>query len=327
MTRFNTLLWACLLSCALPAAAQEEGFLPADWQRSDDGAPLQWCASSQCCDSESCTAPCSDFQCWPEAPGWFVGLGASYNTVRVDSDISGSGVTNIYDSTDTLVAIGFAGGPAPPYHLTQSTFAPVAQIGFAHNLLDTEWIWGTKFTYKYLGLTFNRDNFDAAQYGVYEILNPPSLETLTGNATAESVQVIVNHELALFPFVGRAFRKGHFYAGGGPVVFDTKSRMYTLRSFADINGVHTNVGGNPVNLAGQDWIWGGGCQIGMIYNISPNCFFDFSYDFVVTGRDYRTYPVSVTSESNGLTYDTNITYREFVRVWAQSFSVAFNLKF
>jgi hypothetical protein len=47
-------------------------------------------------------------------PGWFFGVGGSYNSVKVDSRLGGSGLTNIYDN-GTLVAVGFAGGPAPPF--------------------------------------------------------------------------------------------------------------------------------------------------------------------------------------------------------------------
>jgi glyoxylase-like metal-dependent hydrolase (beta-lactamase superfamily II) len=55
-------------------------------------------------------------------------------------------------SGSTLVAFGEAGGPAPPFHGTLSTFAPVAQLGYKQNLACADWLWGTKFAYKYLGL-------------------------------------------------------------------------------------------------------------------------------------------------------------------------------
>jgi hypothetical protein len=191
----------------------------------------------------------------------------------------------------------------------------------------SEWLWGTKFSYKYLGLTLSDDGFDAPQTGVYEVLNPPSTSTFTGNAITNSAQTSVNHELALIPFVGRSFAKGHFYVGGGPVVFSTESRMYGLSSYADIAGNHTNIGGAPLNLASSEWMWGGASQLGMMYYVSPSCFIDVSYDFMVTGESTQTWPQDVTTSSNGLTYDTSITYKEVLRIWAQSLNVSLNMTF
>jgi hypothetical protein len=271
---------------------------------------------------------CGDCQnCCCFYPGWFAGVGGSYNSVRVDSVVSGSGVTDIFDSSGDLVAVGFAGGPAAPFRSTETTFAPVVQLGYFQNFGASEWLWGTKFSYKYLGLTHSYNAFDAPQVGVYEVLDPPSTSTFTGNAFTNSAQTLVNHELALLPFIGHSFRNGRVYFGGGPVAFETQTKMYGLYSFADINGVHTNVGGAPVNLHSSQWLWGGAFQMGVVYYLRPWCFFDFSYDFMVTGIHKTDWPTPVSNESNGLTYVTDIIYRNELRVWAQSFNVTFNVKF
>src|SRR5262249_35418674 len=136
---------------------------------------IQPCTVCNDCDCQNC---CSFY------PGWFVGIGASFNSVRVDRILSGSGVTNIYDGSQ-LVAIGVAGGPAAPIRQTDTTFAPVVQLGYFQNIGDSEFLWGAKFSYKYLGITLTENNFDAPQVGVYEVLNPPSTNPLTGNATTD----------------------------------------------------------------------------------------------------------------------------------------------
>lgn len=269
---------------------------------------------------------CYDCQTYCFAPGFFVGLGGSYNSVRADSVLSGSGVTDIY-SGNTLVAIGVAGGPAAPIRETNTTFAPVVQAGYFRNFGDSAMLWGTKFSYKYLGITITENNFDAPQVGTYEVLSPPSTNPLTGNATTDSAQTIVDNELALLPFLGCEYSHGRFYVGGGPVVFDTKSKLYGLSSYADINGEHTNVGGQPLNLAGSKWIWGGAVQIGLVHYFRPSCFLDVSYDFMVTGINRFDWYVPVTSESNGLTYVTGIHYREELRLWAQSLNLTLNFAF
>jgi hypothetical protein len=62
------------------------------------------------------------------------------------------GISNVYNGT-TLVAYGHAEGPANPFHDTQSTLAPEAQVGYFGRFADSSWLWGVKFQYKYLGIT------------------------------------------------------------------------------------------------------------------------------------------------------------------------------
>ena len=271
--------------------------------------------------SESC-----DCQTYCFAPGFFVGLGGSYNSVRADSVLSGSGVTDIY-SGSTLVAVGIAGGPAAPIRETNTTFAPVIQAGFFRNIGDSSLLWGTKFSYKYLGITISENGIDAPQVGTYEVLSPPSTNSLTGNAVTNSAQTIVDNELALLPFLGREYSHGRLYIGGGPVVFDAKAKLYGLSSYADINGQHTNVGGQPLNLSSSKWLWGGAVQIGLVHYFRPSCFLDVSYDFMVTGINRIDWSVPATSETGGYTYVTGLHYREELRLWAQSLNLTLNFAF
>jgi hypothetical protein len=267
------------------------------------------------------------------SPGWFAGLGGSFNSVKLDQSFGGTASTNIYNASSVLVATGTAGGPAPPFHDTLTTFAPVAQLGYFRNFAGSEWLWGTKFSYKYLGLTFADQNVDSPQTGTFTSTgNPPTTTPFTGNASALSAQNSVNHELALMPFLGHAFRHGRFYLGGGPVVFQTQTRIYGLSSHADINGESTNIGGPPINLASNAWMWGGAWQCGMVYYVRPSCFFDISYDFMVTGSYSHNYPTptsNTSTNSSGVTntYVTLINYNTVQRVWAQSLNVTLNCMF
>jgi hypothetical protein len=269
--------------------------------------------------------------CGPQAycfyPGWFLGLGGSYNSVRVDQSFTGNGVTNVYEDSE-LVATGAAGGPAPPFHQTLSTFAPLAQVGFIRPMGECGWLWGTKFSYKYLGLTFTDQNVDAPQIGTYTpVDNPSNTTTFTGNATVLAAQTEVRHELALVPFLGFTVGRGQVYVGGGPVVFDTATRFYGLSSHADIDGERTNIGGLPLNLASDAWMWGGIWQAGLTYYVRPRCFIDFNYDFKVTGCYNQDYPVLAIGSSGDETFETDIVYANELRIWAQSFNVTLNVVF
>jgi hypothetical protein len=64
----------------------------------------------------------------PQA-GFFVGLGGSYNSVKVDQDIGGNATSQLL-SGSTLLASGEAGGPAASFHDTQSNLAPDGQLGY-----------------------------------------------------------------------------------------------------------------------------------------------------------------------------------------------------
>ena len=118
----------------------------------------------------------------------------------------------------------------------------------------------------------------------------------------------MNHQLSLVTFLAHPFSRGRFYAGGGPVVFDTATRFYGLSSHANIGGEPTNIGGLPLNLAANTWMWGGMCQLGTMYYVTPCCFLDISYDFAVTGFYTQNFPTPVTNTVDGTTYDTNILY-------------------
>lgn len=259
-------------------------------------------------------------------PGFFAGLGGSYNSVKLDQTFNGSADTDVY-SGSTLVAYGEAGGPAPPFHSTLSTFAPVAQLGYMRSFCADGW-WGTKFAYKYLGLTFTDQDVESPQSGAFTTTaDAPADTTFTGHATAQSAQTAVNHELALITFLGRSFGSASVYLGGGPVVFATQSRIYDLSAYADINGMPTNIGGAPINFCSSTWMCGGAAQIGLIYFLSPSCFLDCSYDLMATGPYTQNYSTPFTSESDGYTQVGTLFVTTQQRVLAQSATVSFNLRF
>jgi len=311
------LVLGCLLACRLAVAQEAELF-----DSPTDVTPVAVARSEACC---ACPAGLQDYcSFWS---GWFIGLGGSYNSVKVDQNFNGVGVSDVYDG-GMLVATGTASGPAPPFRETMTTFAPVAQLGYFHTTESSSWSWGAKFTYKYLGLTLDDENFDAPQTGSFVTTSsPPTTTDFTGNAYTLSAQFTVNNELALMPMIGRTFSKGRIYLAGGPVVFDTQTRMYGLYSYADINGQHTDIGGPPLNLAASKWMWGGAWQAGLVYYLRPACFLDVNYDFAVTGNNTTTWPVNTTSTTGSETYVTQIEYLVEQRIWAQSLNVTFNWLF
>ena len=193
--------------------------------------------------SETISAGGAQCQNCSFCPGLFAGLGGSFNSVKLNQGFGGTATTDVYNSS-VLTATGSAGGPAPPFRDTLTTFAPVVQAGYFRNVADSDWLWGTKLSYKYLGLTFSDQNINSPQTGSFTTTaNPPVTTPFTGNAIALSAQTSVNHQLALITFVGHPIRNGRFYLGGGPVVFETQTRVYGLSSYANTSTPPANIGG------------------------------------------------------------------------------------
>lgn len=64
------------------------------------------------------------------AAGLYLGLGGSYNSVKNDQTIFGFGSGDVFSPAGVLVSQATAEGTGIPYKLTQTTFAPEAQVGY-----------------------------------------------------------------------------------------------------------------------------------------------------------------------------------------------------
>lgn len=223
--------------------------------------------------------------------GLFVGLGGSYNSVKVDQYLNPLiGTTNIYLG-DTLVATGGAGGPAIPFHNTQTTFAPQVQAGYLrdlHLVPNHDLFWGAKFFYQYLGITATNPDIISPQVGT---LTPVTADGIgfSGRATIQSAQTKVNHQFALFPFIGQKLNSFQTYLGIGPTVFQTQSYLNDVTGFADIEGTRADITGLPVNFSSNKWLWGGIAQLGLTYAIQPTFFLDINYSYALSPHNKTNY--------------------------------------
>ena len=267
------------------------------------------------------------------AVGLFLGLGGSYDSVKVDQTLNPLiGIANIYDGA-TLIASGSAGGPAVPFSNTQTTFAPEAQVGYSRYFSENnDKLWGIKLQYRYLGITATDSDLVAPQDGAFTTV-APATTTFTGRATLQSAQVQVEHELDLIPFIGAAFsNKGQAYIGIGPSAFATKSSIYDVSGFADINGTHTSITTSPTNFFSSTWLWGGVAQLGMTYVVKPAWYVDINYTYAVTSKKNTSYSQPFTNNSvtsDGLIYTTSGTLSGVARqrVTSQALIVSMNKVF
>lgn len=259
--------------------------------------------------------------------GLFVGLGGSYNSVKLDQKIDLVGVSNVF-SGSTLVAFGTAVGPAVPFHNIQTTFAPDAQAGYFRNITGTDLFWGLKFAYKYLGVTFSDSNIIAPQAGSFTIVNPvPTVNSLTGHALIGSAQTELTHEMFLMPYIGQSFNNTSIYLGAGPAVFHSRSTFYNVTGYAAVNGIPSDITGSPVSLSSSEWLWGGGAQIGVSYNLDPTWVLDLNYTYLITSRDKTNYQVPFASTVLNFTDSGTMFGSNTQRITAQAVSLTVNKVF
>lgn len=262
--------------------------------------------------------------------GVFAGLGGSYNSVKVDRSLTGTATTNVYTALGVLAATGSAGGPTNPYHETQSTFAPLFQLGYVDHLCNSCWLWGVKSTYRYLGLTSTENGLDSFQTGSFTIVGGTT-DNFTGHFVISSAQTSINHEIALIPFFGHAYKDSYAYFGFGPVVYGTKYNIYGATGYADINGGHTDVTGAPTNFYNTKWVWGAVAQVGVSYTFAPTLFLDICYGYAVTGQygidNAGAFSNTLIQGATTYTESGNAVITTDQRLTTQSFSITLNKLF
>lgn len=257
--------------------------------------------------------------------GFFTGLGSSYDSAKVDRYYSAAGISDIY-LNGVLVSYGQAGGPTTPFHETNTTFAPLAQLGYYRHFSDTNWLWGGKLFYQYEKLTFTQNGIETPQYGSFKQVGGSS-GTFLGHVVTQSFQTSINHELALLPFFGYSFTRSYVYLGLGVSVFQVSSKIYNVVGFADLNGVHVDVSGTPTNFTKSEWMWGGIGQLGVDYFLNSSWFLDICYTYTITGLNTFTNSALFASEELGYTDTGTLYVRAKQRVNVQGLTVSINKVF
>jgi hypothetical protein len=214
---------------------------------------------------------------------FYVGAGGGYNrTIFGTQNVYGIGYSNVYASNGTLSQTGSAAGPAYLSMPSRSTFAPSAQLGYFKHFEDSNWLWGGKFAYSYLGATSTLQNAVLPQVGSYTLTSNPTPVPFTGYAGINSFQTTIDHQLILAPLIGRSFEEGFIYGGAGPSLSNTQTKVNGIIGYATINGTLQNITGTPQNFSNTGWVYGGAVMVGGTYFFAPTWFLDLSYIFGVT---------------------------------------------
>jgi hypothetical protein len=216
------------------------------------------------------------------ASAFYVGLGGGYNSVSFGTqNVYMAGTSDAYLS-GYLIQSGAAAGPASISMNVQSTFAPVVQAGYFRHFDASDWLWGAKFAYAYLNTTSTVSPALVPQSGSYTYIHSGITLPLSGNVVVSSYQAVLNHQLALLPFVGYSFDRSYVYFGAGPTVSQMQTKLNRVVGFADIKGQPTDISGAPVNFVSSGWVVGGTFAVGGTYFLNSSWFLDVSYSFAMT---------------------------------------------
>ena len=210
--------------------------------------------------------------------GVYVGLGIDANSTQFNGQtLSGTGVT-----TDTIAgrsASGIGSGETGVVFGPAKSISPSIQVGYFQKFQDSSYLWGTKFSYSYIGGSpATTYNVQLPQYGTF-----PNGKPLTGgDAVTSSYQKSITNQLSLIPYFGKSLEKGIVYFGIGPTYSQVRSTTNGLVGYAKIDGRTLDVSGAPQSFIASQWVYGGAAMLGGSYFINKNWFIDLSYNYAMT---------------------------------------------
>jgi opacity protein-like surface antigen len=229
---------------------------------------------------------------------FFLGLGGSANWVHfTDQHVYAIGTSNVY-SDGILVASGSAQGPTNIGMNGRFAFAPSFQGGYFQRFGASDWLWGAKVSYNYLGSTSTNNNSIIPQFGAYTTIENPIPVGFSGPAYVREAKTSVVHEIDFIPFLGRAFGQSYLYAGGGPTLSQTRTQLNGLVGFAFVNGAIVDQSGAPQDFSSSSWLVGGAAVVGVTYFLTPTWFLDLNYTYAFTQGHTSTFASPFVDQSS-----------------------------
>ena len=218
---------------------------------------------------------------------FFLGLGASANWTNFGHQhVYAIGTSNVF-TDGVLSASGSAQGPTNIHMEDRFAFAPSFQGGYFQRFGASDWLWGAKLSYNYLGATSTNTNSIIPQFGTFTTIANPTPVPFSGPAYVRAAQTSLLQEIDLIPFLGHAFGQSYVYAGGGPTLSQTRTRLNGLVGFALVDGGIVDQSGAPQDFSSSSWLVGGAAMVGVTYFLTPTWFLDLNYTYAVTARPHR----------------------------------------
>lgn len=261
--------------------------------------------------------------------GFFVGVGGNYNSLRIEQNSWGLGISSLYVD-GVFNSTGIAQGNAAPFKNWSQNLSPEVQAGYLRNY-NERFYYGIKFTYQYLGSVITNRDLYLPQTGILTS-STGTQSPMFGYAIADSVETTINHNMNLFALIGTQVGSKSFYLGAGPSLISIQSQNYNSIGYAIVNGETLNVTGLVNYGSPTMWAWGGGAQIGMSYFISPSWFIDASYTFSAlesrVSRHEQSFSNTSTMDGDNLLTTGILTTKDtFKTTLVQSINISINKLF
>ena len=220
---------------------------------------------------------------------FFFGLGASGDWTNFGHQhVYAIGTSQVY-TDGVLSASGSAQGPTNIHMQDRFAFAPSVQGGYFQRFGMSDWLWGAKLSYNYPGSTSTNNNSIIPQFGTYTTVMNPTPVPFSGPAYVRAAETSLLQEIDFTPFLGRAFGQGFVYAGGGPTLSQTRTRLNGLVGFALVGGAIVDQSGAPQDFSSSSWVLGGAATAGVTYFFTPTWFVDLNYTYAVTAGHTATF--------------------------------------
>ena len=220
---------------------------------------------------------------------FFLGLGASGNwTDFSNQHVYAIGTSKVF-TDGVLSASGSAQGPTRIPMNDRFSFAPSFQAGYFQRFGASDWLWGAKLSYNYLGATSTNTNSIIPQFGSYTTIEHPAPVAFSGPAYVRASETSLLQEIDFLPFLGRAFGQSYVYAGGGPTLSQTRTRLNGLVGFALVDGGIVDQSGAPQDFSSSGWLVGGAAMVGVTYFLTPTWFLDLNYTYAFTQGHTATF--------------------------------------
>ena len=258
---------------------------------------------------------------------FFAGLGASANAVNFGrQDVYAIGTSKVYQD-GVLVDYGSAQGPAKISMNNRFAFAPSVQAGYYQRFGTSDWLWGGKLTYNYLGATSTNNNSIIPQFGSFTSVGSGVSTPFSGPAYVHAAQTTIVQEIDLIPFLGHSFDRTMVYAGFGPSLSQTRTQLNGLVGLADIGGTIVDQSGAPQSFSNFSWVFGGAAMAGVTYFFASGWFVDLNYSYAMTASHTANFASPFTNPNGSTTSVGTLVGSSAWRAATQAVSLTINRTF
>lgn len=231
----------------------------------------------------SCTSVMADSSSVSVVPksAFFVGIGGSQNKLNYNNQSTWAmGTTSAPAGPSNPAINGSAAGETGVNLSSQDSLSPSVQLGYFSRFENSDFLWGFKFSYSYLGATSKSARQLIPQVGGYT--NDTGYNTFNGNYVVRSYEQTIKNQMSLMPFIGHSFSKGYLYAGAGPSLSQVTTNINGITGFADIFGYPSDISGSLQNYSSTQWVVGGSATLGGTYFLGDSFFLDLNYSYTQT---------------------------------------------